>query len=131
MIRTRAIIVAGVAFSVLVLCIAPAPTADAPVEALVEAQVTAVVDGDTVALDRSINGATQVRLTGIQTPKLPLGRLGFKEWPLAPEAKRAMEDLVLGKSVRLTFPGNHMDRHGRLLAHLYKGADASCGYRGT
>lgn len=88
-------------------------------EAGPEAKVIEVVDGDTVVLDRAIEEATQVRLTGIQAPKLPLGREGFKPWPLSSEAKKALEDLVLGKSVKVVFSGRRMDRHGRLLAHLY------------
>ncbi|MEQ9557455.1 MAG: thermonuclease family protein [Rhodospirillales bacterium] len=83
-----------------------------------QAMVTAVVDGDTVFLDRDIVGASQVRLTGIQAPKLPLGRVGFQEWPLAREAKAALEDILLNKPVQLFYGGARMDRHGRLLAHL-------------
>ena len=83
-----------------------------------EAAVAAVVDGDTVVLDREFAGASQVRLTGIQAPKLPLGRPGFKEWPLARESKAALEAIVLNQPVRLFYDGARMDRHGRLLAHL-------------
>ncbi|MAN79817.1 MAG: nuclease (SNase) [Rhodospirillaceae bacterium] len=83
-----------------------------------DAVVTAVVDGDTVFLDRDIVGASQVRLTGIQAPKLPLGRIGFKEWPLAKEAKAALESLLLNRPVQLFYGSARMDRHGRLLAHL-------------
>lgn len=83
-----------------------------------EAVVSAVVDGDTVFLDRDIVGASQVRLTGIQAPKLPLGRVGFKEWPLAREAKAALEAILLKRPVKLFYGGARMDRHGRLLAHL-------------
>lgn len=83
-----------------------------------EAVVKEVVDGDTVILATAIDGADQVRLTGIQAPKLPLGRRGFRQWPLAPEAKAAMEALCLGKRVRLHFGGRRVDRHGRLLAHV-------------
>ena len=36
-------------------------------------QVAKVVDGDTVVLKHAIDGALQVRLVGIQAPKLPLG----------------------------------------------------------
>lgn len=82
------------------------------------AKVKEVVDGDTVVLAQPVDGATQVRFTGIQAPKLPLGRAGFKQWPLAPEAKTFLEGLCLGKTVRLDFTGRRMDRHGRLLAHL-------------
>ncbi len=80
------------------------------------AVVARVVDGDTVVLERA--GGDEVRLVGIQAPKLPLGRPGFRAWPLAAEAKKALEDLVLGKRVTLTFGGRRRDRHGRLLAHL-------------
>lgn len=100
-----------------VLASAPAAALDG-LTAGEQAVVQSVVDGDTVVLDRDIAGATQVRLTGIQAPKLPLGRKGFKQWPLAKEAKAALEALVLGKSVRLHYGGARMDRHGRLLAHL-------------
>ncbi|MCH6590875.1 MAG: thermonuclease family protein [Proteobacteria bacterium] len=95
---------------------APAATA---LEAGESAGVARVVDGDTVVLDRAIGTATEVRLVGIQAPKLPLGRPGFPTWPLAGEAKRALERLVLGRRVTLSFGGRRMDRHGRLLAHLH------------
>jgi micrococcal nuclease len=83
------------------------------------AQVRAVVDGDTVILATAIDGADQVRLVGIQAPKLPLGRRGFRTWPLAAAAKSALEELVLGQAVDLAFGGRRLDRHGRLLAHLF------------
>ncbi|MDD9878066.1 MAG: thermonuclease family protein [Magnetovibrio sp.] len=85
------------------------------------ATVTAVVDGDTVVVDPAPSGAGQVRLVGIQAPKLALGRKGFREWPLAPDAKRALERLVMGRPVTLAFGGTRMDRHGRHLAHLFTG----------
>ncbi len=76
--------------------------------------VREVVDGDTVVLD----SATQVRLVGIQAPKLALGRPGFRPWPLAEESKALLKTLTLGKSLRLSYGGRRIDRHGRLLAHL-------------
>lgn len=78
------------------------------------ARVLAVIDGDTVILD----DAREVRLVGIQAPKLPLGRPGFAKWPLADEAKSALEALVLNKRVSLGYGGRSIDRHDRLLAHL-------------
>ena len=78
------------------------------------AQVIEVIDGDTVKL---ANGR-EVRLVGIQAPKLPLGRRGFAEWPLAGEAKAKLESLTLGQAVTLHYGGARDDRHGRLLAHL-------------
>ena len=77
--------------------------------------VVEVTDGDTVILD---NGMV-VRLIGMQAPKLPLGRDGFETWPLAPEAHEALSELSLGKPVRLAYGGERMDRHGRVLAHMF------------
>lgn len=78
-------------------------------------RVTSVVDGDTVVLA----GGRQVRLVGIQAPKLPLGRPNFPTWPLAEDAKRALEELTLGREVELEYGGRRVDRYDRLLAHLF------------
>lgn len=78
------------------------------------AMVREVIDGDTVVIE----GGGEIRLVGIQAPKLPLGRRGFVAWPLAEEAKAALARMVLGRRVALTFGGRRMDRHGRWLAHL-------------
>lgn len=79
------------------------------------ARVVEVVDGDTVVLD----DGREVRLVGTQAPKLPLGREGFVAWPLAEEAKRELEALVLNRRVELGFGGRRSDSHGRTLAHLH------------
>lgn len=79
------------------------------------ARVVSVVDGDTVVLD----SGRQVRLVGIQAPKLPLGRPNFEKWPLADDAKAALEKLVLGQTVDLAYGGQRVDRYDRLLAHLF------------
>lgn len=78
-------------------------------------EVVNVVDGDTLIL---LDGR-EIRLVGIQAPKLPLGRPGFKAWPLSPEAKAFLEELTLGKTLSLGFGGRRGDRHGRVLAHLF------------
>lgn len=80
--------------------------------------VTQVVDGDTLMLD----DGRIVRLIGTQAPKLPLGREGFPTWPLAPEAKVALEQLTLNKTVRLGFGGEVVDRYERVLAHVFVAA---------
>lgn len=88
---------------------------DGPMGVVVE-----VTDGDTVLLDSDI----KVRLIGMQAPKLPLGREGFETWPLADIAKAALEELALGQTVQLRYAGEQMDRHGRVLAHMFvDGAD--------
>lgn len=77
--------------------------------------ITSVTDGDTVILD----DGRVVRMIGTQAPKLPLDRPDFVTWPLAPEAKAALEALALNKPARLGFGGEEVDRYGRVLAHLF------------
>ena len=101
-------------FIVLLLC-----PGTAPAGALVKSgqgRVVEVVDGDTLFLDDGV----QVRLVGIQAPKLPLGRRNFKAWPLADEAKRVLQELTLGRQVSLSYGGRRLDRYGRALAHLHR-----------
>ncbi len=75
-----------------------------------------VIDGDTLKL----SDGREVRLTGIQAPKLPLGRANFKEWPLAQVAKQDLEDLVAGQRLKLYVDGNGQDRYGRVLAQVVR-----------
>jgi micrococcal nuclease len=77
--------------------------------------VMQVTDGDTVVLDSGL----VVRMIGTQAPKLPLGRDGFPTWPLAPEAKAALEALVLGRSITLGYGGEEVDRYERALAQVF------------
>lgn len=77
--------------------------------------VASVTDGDTVVLD---NGLV-IRLIGMQAPKLPLGRDGFEPWPLAEEARRALEALVGGRRVLVRHGGESLDRHDRILGQLF------------
>ena len=79
-----------------------------------------IIDGDTVRLA----SGREVRLVGIQAPKLPLGRRGFAEWPLAGEAKAKLESLAAGHTLTLHHGGAAQDRHGRLLAHLTRDGGA-------
>lgn len=102
----------------VVLLLTAAPLAFAAAAGLVDggsAEVASVVDGDTIFL----KDGSQVRLVGIQAPKLPLGRPNFPTWPLAEDAKEALERLVNGKSVDMRYGGARRDRHGRHLAQLY------------
>lgn len=80
------------------------------------ARITEIVDGDTVIL----SDMRQVRLVGLQAPKLPLGRKNFSKWPFADEAKAALENLALDRDLELRYGGRRIDRHGRILAHLYR-----------
>jgi endonuclease YncB( thermonuclease family) len=103
---------------VILACAAPLRllgAAQSTLDMAERAQVVEVIDGDTVVLD----DGRQVRLVGIQAPKLPLGRAGFEAWPLADEAKAELASLTLGRTVGLGYGGRRVDRHGRALAHLY------------
>jgi micrococcal nuclease len=80
-------------------------------------KVIAVIDGDTVRVEGI---KADVRLVGIQAPKLPLGRKGFKTWPMADDAKRALEDIVKGHTLTLRLGATARDRNGRTLAHLVR-----------
>ena len=77
--------------------------------------VTEIVDGDTLFID----DGTRIRLVGIQAPKSPLGRKGFKSWPLAAEAKDALAALTKGHVLTLSYGGSRRDRYDRALAHLH------------
>jgi micrococcal nuclease len=105
--------------SAIGICAAAGPGMAAQLQDGGSAVVRGIVDGDTVTLGTAISGATEIRLVGIQAPKLPLGRRGFQKWPLADEAKALLGRLVRDKRVRLTHSGRRLDRHGRLLAHLH------------
>lgn len=78
------------------------------------AVATGVIDGDTLVLD----DGSEVRLVGIQAPKLPLGREHVAKWRLADEAKAALAELTLGRRLALHYGGARRDRYGRHLAHL-------------
>ncbi|RYE09280.1 MAG: thermonuclease family protein [Hyphomicrobiales bacterium] len=77
--------------------------------------VTEIVDGDTLLLDTGL----VVRLMGIQSPKLALGRDGFDDWPKGNEARAALIALTYKKPVLLRYGGEQIDRHGRALAQVY------------
>ena len=105
--------------AVLVLLIAMPVWAAAP-DALPEGgrgKVAVVIDGDTVRLEGI---KADVRLVGIQAPKLPLGRKGFKTWPLADTAKTALADIVKGHTLTLRLGTQAQDRNGRILAHIVR-----------
>ena len=104
------------------------PEAVAP-QTVAEGTVASIVDGDTLLLTEG----AEIRLVGIQAPKLPLGRRNFRPWPLAEESKRALAALAAGRRLRLSYGGRQVDRHGRLLAHLTiaDGADSGLWIQGA
>jgi len=101
----------------LATAVAEAPTPAPPPALQPESQgrVVEIVDGDTVVLA----DGREVRLVGIQAPKLPLGR-DMDPWPLADRAHAALAELVTGRPVALAYGGRRVDRYGRQLAHLLR-----------
>jgi len=69
--------------------------------------VERIIDGDTLAL---ANGE-KVRLVGINAPE--------KNEPCWEEAKKRLEELVLGKSVLLKRDVSDRDKYGRLVRMVY------------
>ena len=107
-------LIAALALSVFVGAVHAVEPALEGLEHGPKARVVEVIDGDTVVLADGL----QVRLVGIQAPKLPLGRKNFPTWPLGEEAKSELEEIVQGRDVQLLYGGRPLDRNGRALAHL-------------
>ncbi|MEX2617461.1 MAG: thermonuclease family protein [Alphaproteobacteria bacterium] len=104
--------IAAALFLALVLAL---PLSAAALERDGSGRVVEVVDGDTLILE----DGREVRLVGIQAPKLPLGRPNFQAWPLADDARTALETLAQDKVVYLSYGGRRVDRYRRQLAHLH------------
>ena len=87
-------------------------------------RVREIVDGDTLFLSSGL----KVRLSGMQAPKLSLGRAHITDWPLGAESKTALQELALGQTVTLYYGGERRDRYGRALAQVFIGGDDSGAY---
>lgn len=75
-------------------------------------RVVNVIDGDALVLDTG----QSVRLVSIEAPALyPRER---EPDPYAAESARILEDLALGRRVKLYYPGITRDRYDRALAHV-------------
>jgi len=77
--------------------------------------VRKIVDGDTLFLSSGL----KVRVSGIQAPKLSLGREHVKDWPLGSDVKAALEQLTRGRRLGLYYSGERRDRYGRALAQVF------------
>lgn len=74
------------------------------------AKVTKVIDGDTI----EIEGGQKVRYVGMDTNEIYPDEECF-----ALEAKKANEELVLGKTIRMEKDTSDTDKYGRLLRYVY------------
>lgn len=83
----------------------------------VSAQVTDVVDGDTIEVALPEGSREDVRYIGIDTPETVK-----PDTPVqcgGPKAHRVNERLVGGRTVSLRFDAERRDVYGRLLAYVY------------
>ncbi|RDD62308.1 thermonuclease family protein [Ferruginivarius sediminum] len=107
------------AIALLLVTVPPAEAGEPGIPEVLESaeagEVVEIVDGDTLILA----DGREVRLVGLQAPKLPLGRPGFEAWPLSDEAKAALAEMTLDREVTPAYGGRRTDRHRRQLAHLF------------
>lgn len=79
--------------------------------------VVEVMDGDSFRM-KGVTG--DVRMIGIQAPKLPKGRPGFKPWPESADAQHALDALLRNQTVTLRLGTTPKDRNSRTLAHVIR-----------
>jgi micrococcal nuclease len=79
--------------------------------------VERVVDGDTIEVDRPIQGEDNVRLIGIDTPETV--DPGEPVQPLGPEASEFTTQQLEGQEVALEFGEERIDSFGRPLAYVW------------
>ncbi len=86
-----------------------------PLESLTPGErgrVVRIIDGDSLALETGLT----VRLVSLESPSRAYGDRSAD--PYSEEAARLLEDLALGREVRLFYPGLTRDRYDRALAHV-------------
>jgi len=86
-----------------------------PLDELVRGEtgrVVRIIDGDALVLDTGLT----VRLVGIEAPAPK--RRNRTGQPYADKATRLLEDLSMGRQVRLFYPGITRDRYDRALAYV-------------
>ncbi|MEZ4251666.1 MAG: thermonuclease family protein [Polyangiales bacterium] len=99
----------------------PDPLHELPLPDGVDAQVTSIVDGDTIHV--VLDGRDErVRYIGMDTPETG-GDRGPQ--PYGAEARERNRELVEGQTVRLVFDVQDRDRYGRLLAYVYTPEDGT------
>jgi micrococcal nuclease len=86
----------------------------------VQAEVTRIVDGDTIHVDLDGTDET-VRYIGVDTPESV--KPGTPVECFAKKASAFNARLVEGEDVKLRFDVERRDRYGRLLAYVYRAGD--------
>ncbi|ENH97228.1 nuclease [Gracilibacillus halophilus YIM-C55.5] len=85
-------------------------------ENVITAQVTRVVDGDTIEVNRNGN-EERVRLLLVDTPETKHPDLPVQ--PFGPEASAFAKEILTGENVQLEFDGPKRDHYDRLLAYIW------------
>lgn len=80
--------------------------------------VSKLVDGDTFWVDNGSEDGMKIRLIGMNTPEHQ-NRWKKKKEPFGVEAKNYVDSLIWGRSVRLEFDVDSLDRYGRTLAYVF------------
>jgi micrococcal nuclease len=80
-------------------------------------RIGTVHDGDTI---RFKDGTADIRLVGLQAPKLPQGRRNPTAWPMADESRGALRAMLEGHTLTLRLAATPRDRNGRILAHIVR-----------
>ena len=99
----------------LLLTLLPVPVASQGDPATV--QVVRVIDGDTIQVCCVFGDQVTVRYIGVDTPETHHPMKGVERY--GKEAAEANRKLVDGKTVRLEFDVQQLDRYKRLLAYVY------------
>lgn len=79
--------------------------------------VSEVVDGDTIHIYPAVDGLTDVRLIGVDTPETH--KPGTPVQPYGPQASAFTTGMLQGKKVALEFDVQKIDPYGRLLAYVW------------
>ncbi len=117
------LLVGGLSAAAFAVFVVPANASDQAAETARECwpkqaarayRVARVIDGQTLQLE---TGA-KVRLIGA-LPPFPRRWRAFDRSSLSAKAKRALQEIVRGRRVKLAVTGRPKDRYGRLLAHVW------------
>ena len=100
---------------VLLLTLLPSSVASQGDSAVV--QVVRVIDGNTIQVCCVFGDRVKVRYIGVDTPETHHPMRGVE--PYGMEAAEANRKLVDGKTVRLEFDVQQLDKYGRTLAFVY------------
>ncbi len=101
----------------LAALLAPLPAAVASQGDPATVQVVRVIDGDTIQVCCVFGDRVKVRYIGVDTPETYHPMRGVE--PYGKKAAEANRKLVDGKTVRLQFDVQQLDRYGRTLAYVY------------